>query len=89
MRPELERLRRLEEHLLGEVALLPLDAALPADLDLQRQLYEGLRQAGRQQLRHELAAIHERLYGPAAGRWTWARLAAGWRQVFVRRQPRA
>jgi hypothetical protein len=89
MRPELERLRRLEEHLLGETALLPLDATLPADLDLQRQLYAGLRQAGRQQLRRELAAIHERLYGPAAGRWTWAALAAGWRQVFVRRTPRA
>ena len=87
MRPALERLAALERHLHESAAsaALPLDAALPADLAAQRQVYLALRQAGRQQLRRELAAIHEQLYGRGAGRWTWAAVAAGLRLVFVRR----
>ncbi|NML65649.1 hypothetical protein HHL22_10570 [Hymenobacter sp. RP-2-7] len=85
MRPELERLRHLEAQLLAPgagAAGLPLGPGpLPADVAAQRQAYQVLRQAGRQQLRRELAAIHRQLYGPSAGRWAWV---AGLRQVFVR-----
>jgi hypothetical protein len=72
MRPELERLRLIEQQLLNTPAALPaddwqlrqlLDGELAADAEAQRQLYHGLRQAGRQQLRQELRQIHTRLYG--------------------------
>ncbi|WP_324672022.1 hypothetical protein [Hymenobacter sp. GOD-10R] len=68
MRPELERLQRIEHHLLGQPSAdwhvqELLDADLAADTDLQRQLYQGLYVAGRQQLRSELVAIHRQLYG--------------------------
>lgn len=89
MRPELERLRRIEQHLLGPAGAVPaaylaLDAALPADAEAQRRVYEALHQAGQRQLRQELAAIHERLYGKEVGRWSWAAAASGIRLVFGR-----
>lgn len=71
MRPELERLHLIEQHLLGPTtpadaaawqARLLLDPALREEADAQRQLYAGLRVAGRRQLRHELAGIHDRLF---------------------------
>ncbi len=84
MRPELERLHLIEQQLLNGPAALPaqdwnlrllLDGELAADADAQRQLYHGLRRAGRQQLRHELQQIHARLYGGwrAWLRSLWAR----------------
>ena len=72
MRPELERLHRIEQQLLNGPAALPaadwqlaqlLDGELAADAAAQQQLYHGLRAAGRQQLRRELRQIHGRLYG--------------------------
>jgi hypothetical protein len=78
MRPELERLRLIEQQLLNTPAALPaedwqlrqlFDGELAADAEVQRQLYHGLRQAGRQQLRQELRQIHARLYTPQAGGW--------------------
>ncbi len=79
MRPELERLRLIEQQLLPGPATLPaadwqlhllLDGELAADAETQQQLYQGLRLAGRRQLRQELRQIHARLYG---GRWAWLR----------------
>ena len=79
MRPELERLRLIEQQLLNSPAALPaeewhlrqlFDGELAADAAAQQQLYHGLRRAGRQQLRHELRQIHARLYG---GPWAWLR----------------
>ena len=71
MRPELERLYLIEQQLLNTPAALPagdwhlhqlLDGELAADTAAQQQLYHGLRQAGRQQLRQELRTIHARLH---------------------------
>lgn len=83
MRPELERLHLIEQQLLRSPAALPaaewhlhqlLDGELAADIKAQQQLYDGLRRAGRQQLRHELRLIHERLYATRASGWlTWLR----------------
>jgi hypothetical protein len=79
MRPELERLQLIEQQLLNGPSALPaedwtirqlIDGELAADANIQRQLYHGLRLAGRQQLRQELRQIHARLYG---GRWAWLR----------------
>ncbi|MBO2008472.1 hypothetical protein [Hymenobacter negativus] len=83
MRPELERLRLIEQQLLNTPAALPaedwnlrllLDGELAVDAEAQRQLYQGLRQAGRQQLRQELRQIHAQLYGGWRGwlRRAWA-----------------
>jgi hypothetical protein len=81
MRPELEHLQRLEQHLLGhptppETALwqarLQLDTGLTAEAELQQHLYQGLFLAGRRQLRQELEDIHTQLYRP---RRTWLRNA--------------
>ena len=93
MRPELDRLQRLELHLLGqptsaeaarwELELL-LDPELQADADAQRAVYRGLRQAGRQQLRRELTAIHAHLYA-APGGWP-GRLGAVLRAWLTRGQ---
>lgn len=78
MRPELKRLQRIEQHLLGGpqpgqaeewVLQQLLDADLEADTEAQRRVYQGLYVAGRHQLRQELEAIHERLYGPRPGHW--------------------
>jgi hypothetical protein len=84
MRPELERLHRIECHLQGrpqpvaapawEIQRL-LDAELDTDAEAQRQLYAGIRQAGRRQLRRELDAIHKQLYPPRAG---WLRRLLRW-----------
>ncbi|WP_201977871.1 hypothetical protein [Hymenobacter rubidus] len=82
MRPELERLRLIEQQLLNGPAALPaedwrlrqlLDGELAADAAAQQQLYHGLRRAGRRQLGQELRQIHARLYGS----W-WARLRRCW-----------
>ncbi|GGF27754.1 hypothetical protein [Hymenobacter cavernae] len=71
MRPELERLQRIEHYLLSNpqpeqvadwrVQEL-LDADLASDTDFQRRAYQGIHAAGRKQLRRELAAIHQKLY---------------------------
>ena len=83
MRPELERLHLIEQQLLGTPAALPadewhlrqlLDGELALDAAAQQQLYQGLRLAGRRQLRHELQLIHERLHAPRATSWlAWLR----------------
>jgi hypothetical protein len=83
MRPELERLYLIEQQLLGTPAALPadewhlrqlLDGELASDAAAQQQLYQGLRLAGRRQLRHELQLIHERLHAPRATSWrAWLR----------------
>jgi hypothetical protein len=78
MRSELERLRLIEQQLLQTPAAVPadqwrlrqlFDAELAADADLQQQLYHGLHQAGRQQLKRELRAIHAQLYDAPGLRW--------------------
>ena len=81
MRPDLERLALIEQHLLeGPATDWPLrcllDDDLAADAAVQQQLYQGLHLAGRRQLRRELRAIHAQLYGPPTGRW-W-----GWLHRF-------
>jgi hypothetical protein len=89
MRPELERLQRIEAQLLGPAPTaadwplqLLLDPTLAADAEVQQQLYQGLRQAGRRQLRAELNAIHAQLYAP---RQSWTSTAvAGLRTVLTR-----
>lgn len=77
MRPELERLHLIEQQLLNTPAALSaedwhlrrlLDGELAADAAAQQQLYHGLRQAGRQQLRQELRTIHARLHDGWRGR---------------------
>jgi hypothetical protein len=79
MRPELERLQLIEQQLLKGPAALPaeewhlrelIDGELAVDAAAQQQLYQGLRLAGRQQLRLELHQIHTRLY---TGPWAWLR----------------
>lgn len=78
MRPELERLQRIEHHVLGaahpgqvaEWALQQLfDAELEADTQAQQLVYHALHLAGRRQLYYELQQIHEQLYGPRPSRW--------------------
>lgn len=93
MRPELERLQTIERQLLSVVP--PLDAAawdvrllldeeLQTDTETQRLLYQGIHLAGQRQLRRELAAIHQRLYG--AQRTGWLHTAtAGLRSFLTRR----
>jgi len=71
MRPQLERLQRIEHYLLHKptpeqvadwrVQAL-LDADLASDTELQRRAYQSIHLAGQQQLRRELAAIHQQLY---------------------------
>ena len=83
MRPELERLQLIEQQLLHGPAARPaaewylrqlLDGELTADTAAQRQLYQGLRLAGRQQLRRELRQLHAQLYAPPATGWrAWLR----------------
>lgn len=77
MRPELERLRYIEHHLLGNPrpdeaqnwALQQLlDAELETDAEAQQLAYQALVAAGRHQLRQELQLIHAQLYGPHVGR---------------------
>lgn len=93
MRPELTRLQRIEQHLLGPAPTAEaaaawqlhtlLDPELTADAETQQRLYQGLRQAGRQQLRQELQTIHHQLYGPAAAGW-WRAAASGLRAALRR-----
>jgi hypothetical protein len=100
MRPELKRLQRIEEFLLGrpqqgqadEWAIQQLlDTDLKEDTEAQRRLYQGLHVAGQRQLRRELELIHERLYGPRAGSWSQLARAsigafqAGW--FWIWRKP--
>ncbi|MVN77479.1 hypothetical protein GO988_14180 [Hymenobacter sp. HMF4947] len=88
MRPELDRLLLIEQQLLDGPAALPaeewhlrqlLDGELAADTEAQLLLYQGLRLAGRQQLRRELRQIHAQLYAPRTTGWLaglrrwWAR----------------
>ncbi|MET4076522.1 hypothetical protein [Hymenobacter sp. UYCo722] len=83
MRPELDRLQLIEQQLLRTLAALPadewrlrqlFDPELAADTAAQRQLYQGLRLAGRRQLRRELQLIHVRLYAPGPRSWlAWLR----------------
>ncbi|SHI38320.1 hypothetical protein SAMN02745146_0716 [Hymenobacter daecheongensis DSM 21074] len=77
MRPDLHRLHWIEHHLLGHPTPAEaadwrtqqlVDAELAADTEIQRQLYQGLYQAGRQQLRWELDQIHARLQHSARRR---------------------
>lgn len=78
MRPDLERLRLIEQQLLQTPAALPaaewqlhqlFDGELAIDTDLQQQLYRGLHQAGRRQLKRELRAIHTQLYNSPTPGW--------------------
>lgn len=91
MRPELARLQRIEQHLLGPAPTAEasaawqlqhlLDPELAADTDSQRQLYQGLHLAGRQQLRLELQAIHRQLHGPPTAGW-WRAAVGGLRAAL-------
>lgn len=81
MRPELDRLHLIEQQLLQTPAALPadewrlrllFDCELAAEADLQQQLYHGLHQAGRQQLKRELRAIHAQLYNSPGRNWLTA-----------------
>lgn len=72
MRPELEEMQLLETFIQGE---LEEEKAVEAEIrglwdeewrqkvELQRLSYQVIRAFGRQHLRHELQAIHERLFG--------------------------
>ncbi|MGI4871155.1 MAG: hypothetical protein ACRYFX_08260 [Janthinobacterium lividum] len=82
MRPELEHLRLIEHQLLRSAAALPaeewhlrqlLDGELAADAEAQQQLYDGLRLAGRRQLRQELRQLHAHLYPPRPTWLAWLR----------------
>lgn len=72
MRPELETMKRLEGYLhgtLGEEERVDVEVRLLWDREWQENLsaqqtaYRALREAGRQRLRHQLRAIHARLFG--------------------------
>ncbi|QHT68563.1 hypothetical protein GXP67_18890 [Rhodocytophaga rosea] len=72
MRPELEDIQLLEaylHHTLDENKRIEVEIRLLWDQEwqqkvaLQKSAYLALRQAGRQQLRRELQAIHTRLFG--------------------------
>jgi hypothetical protein len=71
MRPGLEEIQLLEAFLTGkldeerersvEIRLL-WDQEWQQNLALQKLSYQAIREAGRQQLRRELNAIHQRLF---------------------------
>ncbi len=72
MRPELEEVKSLENYLnihLNEEEQMDVEIRLLWDQEYQKRLaaqqvaYKALQLAGRQQLRHELRAIHTRLFG--------------------------
>ena len=72
MRPELEEVKLLENYLyrgLPEEEQMEVEIRLLWDQKYEKRLlaqqvaYQALQQAGRQQLRHELRAIHARLFG--------------------------
>ena len=94
MRPELERLQRIEHHLLGTApSETPawavqelLDPNLRTDAEAQRLVYQGLHVAGQRQLRRELEAIHARLYGESEAQpGRWLRQATAALRVLLRR----
>ncbi|WP_052732569.1 hypothetical protein [Hymenobacter terrenus] len=100
MRPELDRLLLIEQQLLNGPAALPadewnlrllLDGDLEADAATQQRLYQGLRLAGRQQLRRELVAIHTKLYGsqPRRGGGWPQQLTAWLRTLWAPQRPAA
>ncbi len=72
MRPELEEVAYIDAYLHGrlpeeeqmsvEIRML-WDQAWKQKVEQQQMAYKALRQAGRQQLRLELNAIHNRLFG--------------------------
>lgn len=71
MRPELQEIKQLEDFLennLPEEQTVELEIRLLWDQDWQRALaqqqlaYQALRVTGREQLRRELKAIHQRLF---------------------------
>lgn len=85
MRPELERIYRIEQYLLGTLPACPteewavqqvLDAELEADTQTQQLTYRALYAAGRRQLRQELQLIHEQLYAPRTSRWHWLKASS-------------
>jgi hypothetical protein len=72
MRPELEEMQLLENYVQGNLpeeqhiqvsVRLLWDRLWQRNLTAQQTAYHALRQAGRQQLRRELNAIHSRLFG--------------------------
>lgn len=72
MRPELEEIQLLENFLGGKLAgeneqeveiRLLWDREWQQKVAQQQLVYHAIREAGRQQLRHELQAIHQRLFG--------------------------
>ena len=94
MRPELERLQRIEHHLLGtSPSETPawavqelLDPNLRSDTEAQRLVYQSLYITGQRQLRRELEAIHARLYdGREARPGRWLRQATAALRVLLRR----
>jgi hypothetical protein len=97
MRPELERLQHIEQHLLGArpapeeavwAARQLLDPALRPDVEAQQLVYRELQLAGRRQLRQELSAIHARLYGGTRQPRRWLQQAAGALQQLRRQLSR-
>ena len=72
MRPELEEVKLLENYLhcgLPEEGQMEVEIRLLWDQEYEKRFlaqqvaYQALQQAGRQQLRRELRAIHTRLFG--------------------------
>jgi len=72
MRPELEEIQLLENFLSGELAgqeeqnvaiRLLWDQEWQQKLMQQQLACRAIREAGRQHLRHELQAIHKKLFG--------------------------
>ena len=72
MRPELEEIQKLEAFLNGrleeeqelEIEIRMLwDQEWKQQVALQQLSYQAIREAGRERLRHELQAIHYRLFG--------------------------
>ena len=78
MRPELERLRLIEDYLhqrlspdqLADLQVrLLIEPDLYEELESQKQTYATLQAAGRRQLRGELEQIHQQLYGRKGYAW--------------------
>ncbi|MFD2999712.1 hypothetical protein ACFS7Z_05030 [Pontibacter toksunensis] len=72
MRPELETMQLLENFLSGNLAeeeVVEVEIRLLWDQEWQQQVaqqqlaYHAIRESGRQHLRHELRAIHQKLFG--------------------------
>jgi len=72
MRTSLNNIAQTEAHLLGRQhpadallfdARLLLDDGLHADVSAQKQVYNLVQQYGREQLKQEIEAAHEQLFG--------------------------